>query len=106
MNQLRYFIDEKLLQRSELTEFQNRLAIVLAGSRAVGYHTSTSDYDFLGLCDAPTYAHLLRNTDHDPSIAGIDILVDQKEAEQILGRESQSVEWTRETAPHSSYNII
>ena len=87
MNPLRHFIHEKLLQRPELTECQNRLAIVLAGSRAIGYHTSTSDYDLLGLCDAPTYARFLRNTGHDPSVAGIDISVDRKEAEQTLGRE-------------------
>ena len=86
-NQLRRFIDEKLLQRPELTESQNRLAIVLAGSRAVGYHTSTSDYDLIGLCDAPTYAQILQNTDHDFSVAGIDISIDRKEAEQMLGRE-------------------
>lgn len=87
MNQLGHFIDEKLLQRPELKECRNRLAIVLAGSRAVGYHTSASDYDLLGFCDAPTYARLLRNTGHDPSVAGIDISVDRKEAKQMLGRE-------------------
>ena len=87
MNQLRHFIDEKLFQRPELIESQGSLAIVLAGSRTVGYHTSTSDYDLLGLCDAPTYARILQSTDHDPSVAGIDISVDRKEAEEILGRE-------------------
>ena len=87
MNLLRRFIDDKLFQRPELVESQNRLAIVLAGSRAVGYHTPTSDYDLLGLCDASTYARILRNTDQDPSVVGIDISVDRKEAEQILGRE-------------------
>jgi hypothetical protein len=87
MNQLRYFIHEKLLQLPQLAGCQNRLAIALAGSRSVGYHTSSSDYDLLGFCDASTYARLLRNTGYEPSVAGIDISVDRKEAEQMLGRE-------------------
>ncbi len=87
MKQLRCFVDEILFQRSELTQCRDRIAIVLAGSRAAGYDTSTSDYDLLGLCDAATYPLLLRDMGQDPSVAGIDISVDRKEAEQVLGRE-------------------
>ncbi len=87
MDQLRHFIDSSLLQRPELIEFRGSLAIVLAGSRTVGYHTSKSDYDFLGLCDTSTYAGILRKTDHDTSVAGIDIPLEREEAEEILGRD-------------------
>jgi len=66
MNPLRRFIDENLLQRPELAGCRGDLAVVLAGSRAVGYPMPASDYDFLGLCDAPTYARLLRHLGHDP----------------------------------------
>ena len=86
-SRLRRFIDENLLQRPELAGCRGDLAVVLAGSRAAGYHIPASDYDLLGLCDAPTYARVLRHTGHDPSVAGIDIAVDRKEAEQVLGHE-------------------
>lgn len=87
MTSLRHFVDQTLLQRPELKECRDCLAVALAGSRAVGYHTSASDYDLLGLCDAPTYAQLVRNTAYDRSVAGIDIPVDKEEAKGILGRE-------------------
>lgn len=87
LRKLRRFVDKKLLQRPDLAECRDGLAVVLAGSRTAGYHTPVSDYDLLGLCDAPTYERLLRHTGCGPSSAGIDIGVDRQEAEQVLGRE-------------------
>jgi len=87
MTLLGQYIDQTLLRRPALERFRDCIAVALAGSRAVEYHTSVSDYDLLGLCDSPTYARLVRDTGNDPSVAGIDIPVDKEEAKAILGAE-------------------
>lgn len=87
MTLLGQYIDRTLFQRPELAEYRGRLSLALAGSRAVGYHTSVSDYDLLGLCDSATYAQLVRNTGNDPSVAGIDIPLDREEARAFVGVE-------------------
>ncbi len=81
------FIDEALFGYPELSDYRDKIALVLSGSRAVNYHVSSSDYDLLGLCDTVTYAGLLERMQQDPAVKGIDIVLDQEEVKQQFGVE-------------------
>jgi hypothetical protein len=69
-----------VLESPLLADSRYRISFVLSGSRAVGYHVPRSDYDFLGLCDSETYAHIAELSGRSPAASDIDIFLNEEAA--------------------------
>jgi predicted nucleotidyltransferase len=78
---------EMVLQHEFLRGSQDKLGIVLAGSRAVGYEVQSSDYDFLALCDRETFEQIATLVGHSPDVIGIRLPVDRDAARRRYGVE-------------------
>jgi len=83
MEKIRVYIQSLLSNNPLLANFRDKIGVVLSGSRAVGYHVPSSDYDFLGLCDFETYARIASLAGNAASAAGIDILRPNEKAVEL-----------------------
>ena len=87
MGQLERYVRSALFKHPVLADVRDRVSLVLAGSRAVGYDVPSSDYDLLGVCDAETYARIRERAGRAASIKGVDILTDKENVQQRFGIE-------------------
>ena len=81
MQEIKDYIKNVVLKNPLLADSKDRISFVLSGSRAVGYYVPESDYDFLGLCDSETYAHVAKLAGRDPAASDIDIFLNEEAAE-------------------------
>jgi predicted nucleotidyltransferase len=91
LDRAREYAQEIVLCHPALKGVREKVGLVLSGSRAVGYHVPSSDYDFLALCDGDTYADIARLAGVDYEATRIDLtaVIDQSRAmekEQIRQR--------------------
>jgi hypothetical protein len=70
-----------------LLGLEDRIGVALSGSRAVGYHVPSSDYDFLVLCDRDTYDEVARRAGASPEATSIDPALSSQESQQRFGVE-------------------
>ncbi len=80
MQKITDYIQNVVLNSPLLADSRDEISVVLSGSRAVGYHVPESDYDFLGLCDSETYAHVAKLAGRSPSASVIGISLNEEAA--------------------------
>ena len=85
LDRAREYAQEIVLCHPTLKGVREKVGLVLAGSRAVGYHVPSSDYDFLALCDRDTYTDIARLAGADPEATRIDLAVDKEQIKQRFG---------------------
>ena len=86
MEKIRTYVQYILSHNPLLAGYRNRISVVLAGSRSVGYCVSSSDYDLLGLCDSEIYTQIAASAGR-AAFGGIDISMNEKSPE--LGSEAR-----------------
>jgi len=87
LDRAREYAQQIALCHPALKEVREKVGLVLAGSRAVGYHVPSSDYDFLALCDRDTYTDIARLAGVDHEATRIDLAVDKEQIKQRFGVE-------------------
>jgi len=87
MEQLERYVRDALFEHPVLSGARDRISLVLAGSRAVGYDVPSSDYDLLGVCDAETYARIRAQAGRAPPVKGVHILTDKEDVQRRFGIE-------------------
>jgi hypothetical protein len=70
----RQYAQSIVLTHPALQGVQDRVGVVLSGSRAVGYHVPSSDYDYLALCERETYLRVARQVGASPDATSIDLV--------------------------------
>jgi predicted nucleotidyltransferase len=70
-----------------LKKNKDKLAVVLAGSRSVGYNVPSSDYDFLVVCDEDIFGEIALLAGKEPGSIGIDLPLDQDKIKMDFGVE-------------------
>jgi hypothetical protein len=79
---LRRYAEEIALAHPWLKGVGERVGLVLAGSRSVGWHLPKSDWDFLALCDEATFTDIARLAGKGPGVKGIDLPMDKESVEK------------------------
>jgi len=79
------YAQQIVLAHPALVEFRDRVGVVLSGSRAVGYHVPSSDYDFVVLCDRETYAQIAGKAGVESTVTSVDLFVDMQRVRQETG---------------------
>ena len=87
MELLDRYIRDELYTHPALASTRGTIGLALAGSRAVGYHVPSSDYDLLGVCDDGTFARIGEQAGRAPSVQGVHILPDKEEVQRRFGIE-------------------
>jgi predicted nucleotidyltransferase len=82
LDRAREYAQEIVLCHPALKGVREKVGLVLAGSRAVGYHVPSSDYDFLALCDRGTYTDIARLAGVDREVTRINLAVDKEQIKQ------------------------
>jgi predicted nucleotidyltransferase len=81
----REYAYEIVLGHPALQGLRGEVGVVLAGSRAVGYHVPSSDYDFLVLCDRDAYATVARRAQRGPEAPSVDLAFDKEQIQERYG---------------------
>jgi hypothetical protein len=104
LERAREYAQSIVLAHPALQDVQDRVGVVVSGSRAVGYHVPSSDYDFLVLCERETYARIADQIGSSPDATSIDLTLD---AEQLRQRFDIAVyEETRVQGALDSYRDV
>lgn len=102
MEKIRAYVQSTLSCNPLLADHGGKISFVLAGSRAVGYHVSTSDYDVLGLCDHEAYARVAEVAGRQASAGHIDIFMN-RESEELGAKVDMSL-FSRERVEQAFQN--
>lgn len=81
MHEIERYVESNLLNNPLLAPFRGSVSVVLSGSRAVEYHTPSSDYDFLVLTDSETYAQVAQLAGRSSSDKAVEICRNSSENE-------------------------
>jgi predicted nucleotidyltransferase len=76
---------EIVLGHPLLMSSQADLGVVLAGSRAVGYQSLSSDYDFLVICETEVFDRIAKRAGKASDAKGVDIPVDREALKREAG---------------------
>jgi len=82
LERAREYAQSIVLVHPALQDVRDRVGVVLSGSRAVGYHVPSSDYDFLVLCERETYAQIADRAGSAPDATSLDLPLDKEEIRQ------------------------
>jgi len=84
-NKIHQYAQQIILSHPLLVKSADKLGVVLAGSRSVGYDVPSSDYDFLVVCEAETFREIALLAGKEPSSIGIDMPLDKEKIKKDFG---------------------
>ena len=96
LDRAREYAKEIVLCHPILQGLQDEIGLVLSGSRAVGYHVPSSDYDYLALCDRPVYDDIARRAGLEREVTRINLPVDKEQIRRQFGIDAEIAAWETE----------